>query len=151
MEEFHIPAALFLLRSLIKAAMHYGRQEEKQNLSDNSKKQQKTGCRSKDPTHMQTHNHNLSLSGKTECLQLGGQPRHETTQTHNTQASSVVASLKMPPNMIKIHMQVIKKQNIYVGYMFRNDMFSIYVKLNFQYLCQQSTRMNQPLTKVVYK
>lgn len=48
MEGFHIPALLYLLCSLIKTAMHGGRQEEQWNLSDNNEKQQKTGCRSKD-------------------------------------------------------------------------------------------------------
>lgn len=51
MEGFHIPAAFCLMYSLIKTAMDCGRQEEERNLSDNTEKQQKSGCRSKDPTH----------------------------------------------------------------------------------------------------
>ncbi len=36
MEGFHIAVFLYLLCSLIKAAMHCGRQEEQRNLSDNN-------------------------------------------------------------------------------------------------------------------
>lgn len=111
MEGFHIPATLFLLHSLIKAAMHCGRQEEKRNLSDNSKKQQKTGCRSKDPTHMQTHDHNLPLyqvkqSVYSQEASPGMKlPKHITHKPANM--PNVVAQLAMPPNM----------QNIYVRYL----------------------------------
>lgn len=48
MEEFHFPGLLYLLCSLIKRAVHCGRQEVQRNPSDNSKKQQKTGCRWKE-------------------------------------------------------------------------------------------------------